>query len=358
MNQPSTNQRPPQGGKPPSRRTGPYQEKVEVDGVDVTPYMLELEGKPYLQVAGRILLFRAKHPRGSLRTELLQLDLTKGLALFRATVLDAEGAPLADGHGSETMAGFSRGFIEKAESVALGRALAAAGFGTQFALTELDTGDKLADAPAGRVGGDVVPMNRSREAAPAKSEAPKPSAPAAPPPPPPPPAAAAEPPAPASFTPAAPATPAPAMAAEAPALPELAKGSQGPLSEHGLTQADKEILEHVAQEHGLAVKALEMWLFLRYNAKKGFVDLTQRHYEDALRSLKKYGAPLEEGQLRNLHAVGKDYGFTHDEISQLAKDKLDLPSLADCRLFHYEALVQELLPRAAKKAAAAKAGEK
>jgi hypothetical protein len=117
--------------------------------IDLTPFFMTLSGKKYLQVAGRVLLFRDVHPSGGIHTELITLDLDKGFAQYKAVVLDANGAILATAYGSETLKGFPTGWIEKAETVAVGRALAAAGFGTQFALADFHDHDhaKLADAP-------------------------------------------------------------------------------------------------------------------------------------------------------------------------------------------------------------------
>jgi hypothetical protein len=60
-----------------------------------------------------------------------------------------EGA-LATGHGSETKSDFGD-FIEKAETKAIGRALAALGFGTQFC-DDFAEGDSVTDAPVQRKG--------------------------------------------------------------------------------------------------------------------------------------------------------------------------------------------------------------
>lgn len=118
--------------------------------IDLAPYFMKLQGQQYLKVAGRVLLFREQHPTGGIYTELIQLDLDKGFCLYKAIVLTGDGAILSTAYGSETQRGFPAGWVEKAETVAVGRALAAAGFGTQFALAdfhEVGGDEKLADAP-------------------------------------------------------------------------------------------------------------------------------------------------------------------------------------------------------------------
>jgi hypothetical protein len=122
----------------------------------------------YLPVQWRLVWFRNECPEGSIETEIIHLDLDKeaeeevfvwnsekrrnestiktarGIAIFRATVKDGKGG-VATGTGSETAASFGD-FIEKAETKAIGRALAGLGYGTQFA-PELNEEHRIADAP-------------------------------------------------------------------------------------------------------------------------------------------------------------------------------------------------------------------
>lgn len=83
----------------------------------------------YLPVTARLLWLRAEHPDAQVVTEALRLD-EKG-AVFKATVT-LPGGGSAVGHGSETAGDFGD-FIEKAETKAIGRALTALGYGTEFA---------------------------------------------------------------------------------------------------------------------------------------------------------------------------------------------------------------------------------
>jgi hypothetical protein len=113
--------------------------------------LLNMRGKEYLQVAHRLVWFREDHPRGTIKTQLIEKggEGKDEYAVFRAEVfVDTErGAMLvATAHKKETRAGFDD-FIEKAETGALGRALAMMGYGTQFTADELDEGQRLADSP-------------------------------------------------------------------------------------------------------------------------------------------------------------------------------------------------------------------
>lgn len=95
---------------------------------DASKYLTNLRGKEYLEVKWRLLWLRTEHQDAVVETELMKHE--EGLALFRARVTLPGGAS-ATGWGSETPDDFGD-FIEKAETKALGRALAALGFGTQF----------------------------------------------------------------------------------------------------------------------------------------------------------------------------------------------------------------------------------
>jgi hypothetical protein len=116
---------------------------------DLKPFMMQLQGGQYLKVPGRIVAFRDQYPNGSILTELVNLDLERGFAMFKATV-SHDGTVLATAFGSETQRSFPAGWLEKAETVAVGRALAQAGFGTAYAMSDFHEGaeHKLSDSPA------------------------------------------------------------------------------------------------------------------------------------------------------------------------------------------------------------------
>lgn len=109
---------------------------------DPTAHMRNLKGQTYLDVKWRLVWLREVQPEAVVVTELI--ERTDAFALFRACVTLPSGGS-ASGYGSETKADFGD-FIEKAETKALGRALAALGFGTAHA-AELDEGGSVADAP-------------------------------------------------------------------------------------------------------------------------------------------------------------------------------------------------------------------
>lgn len=104
----------------------------------------EIKGKPYLLVAYRIVWFREEHPDWRIKTA-VTYNLQEQWALGHATILDAQGNEMATAHKFEDFKGFPD-YIEKAETSAIGRALALCGYGTQFA-PDLDEGDRLVDAP-------------------------------------------------------------------------------------------------------------------------------------------------------------------------------------------------------------------
>lgn len=116
--------------------------------------ILNLKGKDYLQVQHRLVWFREEHPNASIRTEMVQ-D-ANNQATFKASVefpiIDATTKTImghynvATAHKTEDKAGFGD-YREKAETGAIGRALAICGYGTQFT-DELDEGARIVDAPS------------------------------------------------------------------------------------------------------------------------------------------------------------------------------------------------------------------
>jgi hypothetical protein len=140
-------------------------------------HMMQLKSKEgskdYLPVQYRLVWFREMNPQGTVDTEEVEVDLdrecesevyvwnpekkrsektikqAKGYARFRAIVTDGKGGR-ATGTKSENAASFDD-YIEKAETGAVGRALAMLGYGTAFA-PELDEQHRLADSPIERNG--------------------------------------------------------------------------------------------------------------------------------------------------------------------------------------------------------------
>jgi hypothetical protein len=136
----------------------------------------------YLEVKWRLVWFRDCCPQGTIATEMLLFDPDKefseeayiwnnekrhsekvikngrGIAVFRATVTDGQGGSAT---GTKSERGVSFGdYLEKAESGAIGRALAALGYGTQFTGDELSEGHRIVDSPVAR------PEQRDQQPAP------------------------------------------------------------------------------------------------------------------------------------------------------------------------------------------------
>ncbi len=127
----------------------------------------------YLPVQWRLVWFRQECPDGTIETEIVHLDLDKeteeetfvwnsekkrsekvmktarGIAICRATVKDGKGG-IATGTKMEKAASFGD-WLEKAETGAIGRALAALGYGTQFA-PEFNEEHRIVDSPVERTG--------------------------------------------------------------------------------------------------------------------------------------------------------------------------------------------------------------
>ena len=110
-------------------------------------HLIDLKGKKYLQVAWRIMWLRDVHPDWCIHTE--AVEISKDIAIFHALILNENSVEIASAHGSETPRDFGD-YIEKAETKAVGRALAYAGMGTQFTADELDEGERIVDSPVAK----------------------------------------------------------------------------------------------------------------------------------------------------------------------------------------------------------------
>lgn len=110
-------------------------------------HMRKLKGQDYLEVKWRLVWLRDEHRDWEIDTECQERD--EEHAVFRAVIRDGEGRQIASAHGSETKRDFGD-YYEKAETKAVGRALAYAGYGTQYVGEELDEGERIVDSPVER----------------------------------------------------------------------------------------------------------------------------------------------------------------------------------------------------------------
>src|SRR5215216_4744300 len=97
----------------------------------------------YLPVAARIAWFRREHPLWSIITKVEKWG-DKAIVM-KATIKDMLGTVIATARKKETEVEFPN-YIEKAETGAIGRALAMCGYRTLRA-PEFDEQERLADAP-------------------------------------------------------------------------------------------------------------------------------------------------------------------------------------------------------------------
>ena len=121
---------------------------------DFKRHLIKVQGgRSYLPVSARIVWFRQEHPDWGIHTEPIEINHEKQYAVFRAIIYNAEGKLMSMGTKKEDVKGFGD-YMEKAETGAVGRALALCGYGTQFA-PELDeaTGGRFADSPQPMGGG-------------------------------------------------------------------------------------------------------------------------------------------------------------------------------------------------------------
>ena len=135
-----------------------------IEGFDPRQYMRNLtvsDGtvKQYLDVVYRKLWFRLKNPEGKIVKKLLKL--TEQTAIVEARIYlnktDPEDSYIASAFAqkfSNQDEQFGAKFLELAETAAVGRALADAGYGLQFADLEGEQDPNVVDAPLGQNRGE------------------------------------------------------------------------------------------------------------------------------------------------------------------------------------------------------------
>lgn len=105
--------------------------------------IMNLKGKDYLTVQWRIVWMREEHPDWIIETEIKPFG--QDACMAKASIRDHQSVLIAMAHKVESAQGFGD-YVEKAETGAIGRALALCGYGTQFT-DELNEQQRIVDAP-------------------------------------------------------------------------------------------------------------------------------------------------------------------------------------------------------------------
>jgi hypothetical protein len=105
---------------------------------DPRRHLIRLQGQEYLEVRWRLVWLRQEHPDAQIVTQIIEHNRDEPYAIVRATVT-IPGGGTATGTVIQEPTGATRDYIANGETSAIGRALAALGYGTQFA-AELDQG--------------------------------------------------------------------------------------------------------------------------------------------------------------------------------------------------------------------------
>jgi len=110
--------------------------------------LANLKGKDYLLVAHRLQWFNETETNFRIETDFILVTDEQTVARAVVTVFDKEGKEIkrASATKRETKKDFPD-HTEKAETSAVGRALAMLGYGTQFAISDLDEGNRIVDSP-------------------------------------------------------------------------------------------------------------------------------------------------------------------------------------------------------------------
>lgn len=109
-------------------------------------YLINLRGQKYLEVKWRIAWFRHDNPQGEINTEVVSIEplIVRAMVAIEGRVV---GSGLASADAGSKKVVWSGREVEKAETAAIGRALAVAGYGTQFTGDDFSDSDHLADSP-------------------------------------------------------------------------------------------------------------------------------------------------------------------------------------------------------------------
>lgn len=127
--------------------------------------LLNLKGKKYLMGAYRLQWMNEEVAKFDIQTEFLLLNDEQTIARATVILFDENGHVLkkATATKRETKRDFPD-HTEKSESSAIFRALAMMGYGTQYALSDLDEGNRLADSPLETSKREAKPDPRKTEA--------------------------------------------------------------------------------------------------------------------------------------------------------------------------------------------------
>lgn len=113
-------------------------------------YLIKVKGKDYLEIKFRLHWFRQENSEWDIKTEIVKLDLLRGVAVARADIYDKQGNHKSSGFKMENQENFPD-YLEKAETGAIGRALSSLGYGTLqcFDIDEcLEPGkERICDSP-------------------------------------------------------------------------------------------------------------------------------------------------------------------------------------------------------------------
>jgi len=103
----------------------------------------------YTEVHERVEEFREDYPKGQIATTIVKWE--KDLAVFRAKICDEDGNLLAQGSGHATREHdkfVGEKFYEKGETVAVGRALAFAGYGIEKGIASQEEVESANNKPS------------------------------------------------------------------------------------------------------------------------------------------------------------------------------------------------------------------
>lgn len=110
--------------------------------------LIQLKGKDYMQVMHRLQWFNESEDNFTVKTTIIKAEKEESLVQSEVCIYNKEGKLIKS--ATATKREDAKGFgdhLEKAETGSIGRALALLGYGTQFAVADLDEGQRIVDSP-------------------------------------------------------------------------------------------------------------------------------------------------------------------------------------------------------------------
>jgi hypothetical protein len=126
---------------------------------DPREHLSTISGRDYLEVKWRLVWLREMHPEAAIRTEIIGHDPDEEWVIVKATVTLPNGG-VATGLAWQKPTSIAKDYIANGETSAIGRALGALGFGTQFTRDFDQPEGQVVDSPVRKTVPRIIDATR------------------------------------------------------------------------------------------------------------------------------------------------------------------------------------------------------